>query len=353
MRSAPLLLVLAAISATLLAGCVATISQPRGEAHLAAMRDASRHFHHGRFEEAGAAWADAARAAERRVDREEAEYARARALLRLDRPREALPILDALARHRPIARRTVRARFDAARIRLALGETEAARRALLWIVTERPGDGAASRALRLLMQEREASPIAERARFLEELYPRVGASDLGDDVLSMLAELQLEAGARDRAMVTLERIVEEHPYPRGQRWDDALSRLAELAEEAGDYAAAIAWLERMTAFHELTISPGSQTLPRFPRAPLRIARIYRDRLDDPARAAAHFRDAHDRFPTSTVRDDALYELGAMWLDRGRRDEGCGALRQVVREFEVGRARRQAARRLEADCRQAD
>src|SRR5690606_34243534 len=147
----------------------------------------------------------------------------------------------------------------------------------------------------------------------------------------------------------LERIVREHPYPRGQRWDDALFRLADLAEEDGEHEAAIAHLTRLVSLHEETVVPGSQTLPRMPEARLRIARIYRDRLRDTPRAAAHFTGMYEQFPTSTLRDDALYELGAMWLDTGSHTEGCAMLARVVSEFEVGHARRLAARRIEREC----
>lgn len=330
-------------------GCIATISQPRGAAHLAAMRDASRHFHHGRREEAASSWAEAARAAERRVDRDEAEYRHARTLLDLHREREALEILDAIARRRPISRRTVRALFDAALLRIELGETERAYESLTWIVNEQSWAGPASRSLRILMDARAGEPIASRLAFLRELYARVGEDDLGDDILWFETDLQLEAGDRAAAIATLERIVREHPYPHGQRWDDALFRLADLAEEDGDYRGAIEHLRRIVDPHEHTVVPGSQTLPRMPEARLRIARIYRDRLHDPARAAEHFTGTYAQFPTSLLRDDALYELGVMWLEHGERGEGCAALERVVSEFEVGHARRLAERRIAADC----
>ena len=335
--------------ALLASGCIATLSQPRGEAHLAALRAASRHYHHGRMEEAAAAFAEAASTAERRVDRDEAQYRHARTLLRLDRDREALAILDAIARRRPISRRTIRALFDAALIRIDLGERERADEALTFIVNERPGDGPASRSLRLMMAARESEPAALRLAFLRALYERVGQSDLGDDILAFEADVLLASGDRAGAARTLERIVREHPYPHGQRWDDALFRLADLAEEDGDHEAAVRHLTRMIALHEETVTPGSQTLPRMPEARMRIARIYRDRLHDPARAAAHFTGTYQQFPTSTLRDDALYELGAMWLDTGSHAEGCAMLARVVSEFEVGHARRLAARRIEGEC----
>jgi hypothetical protein len=84
-----------------------------------------------------------------------------------------------------------------------------------------------------------------------------------------------------------------------------------------------------------------------PEARMRIARIYRDRLHDPVRAAEEFRGVYGQFETSLLRDDALYEMGAMWIDAGQQAEGCAMLRRVVAEFEVGHARRLASRRIEA------
>ena len=313
---------------------------------MAAMADATRHYHHGRFEEAMGSWEEASRTADRRVDSDEADYRRAQTLRRTGRVDEALALFDAIAARRPVARRTVRAGFAAALIRLERGEDAEARAALEHIVREHPEDGPASRSLRLLLEPME--PAAQLA-LVRELLPLVGDTDLGDDLLTVEAQLLRDAGDVDGAVAALERLVEEHPYPHGQRWDDALWRLADLAMERDDPEAAIAYLRQMIEPHTQTVSPGSQTLPRMPDAGLRIARIYRDALDDPDRAQAAFEAMVEEFPTSRLRDDALYELGAMWLDRDHPDRGCPVLRRVVEEFDVGHARREAARRLEADC----
>jgi tetratricopeptide (TPR) repeat protein len=331
-------------------GCVpATISAPRGQEHLAAMRQATTHYHHGRIDEAASSYGEAARTAERRVDRDEAEYRQARSLVRLERREEAIVMLDAIARRRPISRRTVRARFDAALIRRELGREAEAQEAFRWIIETRPGDGPAGRSLVLHL----ASYPDDRARitFLRELYDRVGESDLGDDILFLAAELHVAASERAEAIALFERLVHDHPYPHGQRWDDTLFRLADLADDAGDHVLAIAHLRRILEFYEPTVVPGSQTLPRMPEARMRIARTYRDHLRDWVRAAEEFRAVYRQFTTSLLRDDALYELGVMWLDAGERAEGCSALRQVADEFEVGHARRLAARRIEEDCRE--
>ena len=327
-------------------GCIATLSEPHSDAHLAAMREATRHHHHGRFDQAAAAWQEASRTADRRVDRDEADYRRARTLRRLSRDDEAIALLDAIAARRPISRRTVRARFDAALMRLDRGESGAAHASLEWIVREHPEQGPAGRALRILL---EARTEAEQLAFVRELYEAVGQTDLGDDLLTREAELLTEADDLDGAVAALERICSEHPYPHGQRWDDSLWRLADIAQGRGQHEAAIAYLRRMIEPHTQTVSPGSQTLVLFPRAGLRIARIYRDELDSPDEAETAFRAMVSEFPTSLLRDDALYELGAMWLDRGQPDRGCPVLREVLDGFEVGHARRLAAARVAADC----
>ncbi len=334
-----------------LAACTPTLSEPRGEAHLDAMARARRHYHHGRMQEAAEAYGEASRHAERRVDRDEALYRRAKALERAGDRSLALAVLDEVAARRPVSRRTVRALFDASKLRLELGRTEEGLDGLRRLALEHPEHGLASRSLWYLLQdfERRDDPDGALA-LLDEVYAEVGDTALGDDALAHRADLLLARGERARAREALERIVADHAYPDGERWDDALVQLADLAEEDGAYREAIGYLERMLSVHEWTNAPGSYTLPSFPPAQLRIARIWRDHLDDRAAAERAFRTVYDEFPTATVRDDALVELGEMLLDAGEREEACGILRDALEEFEVGRARRRAAERVARDCR---
>lgn len=336
--------------AAALAGCVPTLSQPRGEAHLDAMAEAGRHHSHGRDAEAASAYGRAAEHAERRVDRDEAEWRRAQALRRDGDVEGALALFDAIAVRAPIARRTIRARYAAARIRLERGERAPALASLRTIVFEHPGHGQAARSLVLLVRALREESDEVAIALLRELDAQVASSDLGDDVLTHLAEIRLAQGERDEARALYERIADEHPYPQGERWDDTLWRLADLAEEDGDPQGAIAYLERMIAPRSEGIPPGSYVQPRMPEAALRIARLQRDALRDREAAARAFSRAHDWFPTSLVRDDALVELGEMQLDAGERDAGCDSLRRAIDEAEVGAARRRALARLERDCR---
>lgn len=330
--------------------CTPTLSQPRGEEHLDAMARARRHYTHGRMVEAAAAYGEAAEHAERRVDRDEALYRQAKAYERAGEPRRALPILDEVARRRPVSRRTARALFDASKLRIELGDREAGLEGMRRLAREHPDHGLASRALFLVLDDHRRRDDTEGAlAFLSRLEAEVSGSSLADDVLAHRADLLLARGDRAGAKETLVRLVEEHPYPHGQRWDDALVQLADLAQEEGDHAGAIGWLERLVAQHEETASPGSYTLPTMPLAQLRIARIYRDELGDRAAAARAFQAAYDRYPTATTRDDALVEHGEMLLDAGERERGCALLRKASEEFEVGRARRRAVERISRDC----
>jgi len=326
------------------------------------MARAGRHYHHGRMVEAAEAYAEAARTAERRVDLDEALYRQAKALERsagsclpdsppaecsLESLRGAVRVLDEVARRRPDSRRTVRALFDASLLRIRLGDRRAGFAGLRAILVQYPESGQAGRSLQLVLGGLTADAALGLVR---RLYGRVGETDLGDDLLDAEADLLDARGDRAGARAALLRMVREHPYPTGQRWDDALWRLADMAEEADDTQQAIDYLERMLSVHEWTGTPGSYTLPRFPHARLRIARLERDRGHLEA-AEVSFMAVYDDFPTALVRDDALLELGEMLLAGGQHERACTLLRQVVDEFEVGRARRRAAEGLDASCAQ--
>lgn len=327
--------------------CVPTLSAPHSEAHVTAMAEASRHHAHGRDEEAAEAWERAADAADRRVDRDEAEYREAQSLRRLERFDEALALFDAIAAREPESRRTVRALFEAARIRLDHGARDEGLVALERVCSEHPDEGPASHALAILVRELGRGELA--LALLGRVEPAAAGTELEDDVFMTRAELLLEAGDRSGARAALEHIVSVERYPLAQRWDDALTRLADLAEEDGDPRAAIAYLDRMLLPRSDGIPPGTYTQARMPMAALRIARLFRDAIGDLDAAEAAFRRAHDAFPTSTTRDDALLELGELFLARGRHDEACAAFRQAIAEAEVGRAARAASERIASEC----
>lgn len=332
-------------------GCAPTLSRPRGDVHIEALANADRHYHHGRMLSAIRAYGEAARSAERRVDRDEAEYRQAKALVRVARLADALATLDRVAARRPVSRRTVRALFDASLLRVRLGQHDAGLQGLRAVVEEHPESGLASRALWLLLADSKRRVSAQAAlRTVLELEETLAGTSIADDLLAAEAELRLAGQDRAGARRALERIVAEHPYPHGQRWDDTLWRLADMDEEDGSYAEAARHLSLMLSVVEQTAAPGSYILPRMPAAALRLARLHRDRLQDTQAAAQAFEAVYTSFPTSRWRDDALVELGEMWLRAGRAADGCLALRRVLREFDAGTARRQAEQRAALECR---
>ncbi|HJL30434.1 MAG TPA: tetratricopeptide repeat protein, partial [Polyangiaceae bacterium LLY-WYZ-15_(1-7)] len=291
----------------------------------------------------------AADAAERRVDEDEARYRRSRALRRAGRHAEAVEVLDAIAAREPPSRRTARALFDAALLRMEeLGDRPAALEGFERVLSEHADSGLAGRALHHRLGAFGEGEEATKEAFLRRLDRELAATRLHDDVLWALHDLHAEAEDRAGARRALERIVAEHPYPQGHRWDDAILRLAEMDVEDGRPRDAIARLEAMLERSEDTTVVGSYTLPAFIEAQLTIARLHRDAGDRDAAARA-YRAVYDDFPRSTLRDDALTELGEMQLGAGEREAGCETLLEVALEFEVGRARRRAAERLGVDC----
>ena len=331
-----------------LGGCPPTLSKSRPSAHLESMADGDRHVHHGRYDDASSAYAAAADNAERRVDRDEARYRQARVLRKQGRFEEAVELLDAIAAVEPPSRRTARAVYDAARIREDhLGRQAEALPAYDRILSEWPDEGLGARALffRLAAIEGAQAKIA----FLDGLYPELREAELADDLLMAKVDLQLEAGDRAGARQTLEQITRDHFYPQGHRWDDAVFKLADMDVEDGKPEEAIARLERMLERHDTTNIIGSYTLSAFPQAQLRIARLYRDVVGDHDRAASAFKRVGRKFPRSTLRDDAAYELGVMLIEDGEVGDGCDVLREVVEDFEVGHARRLAGRRIAESC----
>lgn len=325
---------------------------PRGEEHLDALAEAEGHLHHGRLQEAVKAFGRAAEAAERRVDKDESLYRQSRVYARLGDYTSALRICNELASADPIARRTLRARLDAGRYRILLGEQDRAVRDLRTLVLEYPDSAAAKGALRVLVQihVREAESVEKGLFWLKTLQSEIEEGNTTHETLLYLeADLLISRGKRAEAIEVLEQQIEQYPYPHGRRWDNALWVLADLALEEGDADTAVKRLESMIAVHESSLILGSYTRPMFSKAALRIARVYRDNLDNPKAALAAFARVRKEFPNSLVVDDALEEEAMLRIDQGDSKKGCELLREVTDKHEVGSARRRADARIKQHC----
>jgi tetratricopeptide (TPR) repeat protein len=333
-------------------GCYApTLSKPQGKTHLDALADAQRHQHHGRLPQAADSYGRAADAAERRVDRDEARYRESRARARMGDYPGAIAICDELGASPTIARRTLRARLDAARYRLMLGEIARAEHDLRALIVAEPESAAARSALRILVRSQVDAndDKAQALGYLRDLRRDVERSGLGEVLMNLEAALLIGLERKQEARALLERQVTRYPYPGGRRWDDALWQLADLALEESDPRAAIAYLKQMIAVHERSWIIGSYTRPLFSKAALRIARIYRDELADAEAAIDAYATLRSEFPRSLVRDDAFLEEAELRIARGQRARGCDLLAELLEAHEVGSARRRAEARIATTC----
>lgn len=333
-------------------GCIApTLSKPRGTAYLDSLSTAREHQNAGRLKEAGEAYLTAAENAERRVDKDEALYRQSRVVAKMGDYPQAIAICDQLGASEVIARRTLRARLDAARYRLLIGEEERADADLRKLIVDEPESAAARGALRILVARHvDGEEDKEKAvEWLGALRDEVRPSSIGEPLMSAEAQLHLQMGHKDEAREMLERQIERYPYPQGRRWDDALWQLADLALENENPKAAIEYLKKMISVHEYSIILGSYTRPMMSKAALRIARIYRDNLRDNESAIEAYEEVRSEFPRSIVVDDSLAEEAELRIAQGDKDKGCDLLRELMQAHEVGSARRKAERRIASEC----
>jgi tetratricopeptide (TPR) repeat protein len=322
-------------------GCMPTISEQRGKEHWAAFEEAEAHQHSGRFAEAVVAYQRAAETAERRVDRDEMLYRASRVYARMKDFPNAIRICDELGNAQPVARRTLRARLDAARYRIETGEREAGETALRTLIVEEQESAAARSALRILSERYVdgAESKDDAIQWLDALIEETGDSSITEPLMGMKAEMLLLKGDKDEAFSVLEAQIAKFPYPQGARWDDALNRMADISLERGDPKAAVGYLERMISVHESSFILGSYTRPLFSKSALRIGRIYRDELHDNKAAIAAFAHMRSEFPHSPHRDDSLLEEAMIRLDTGDSDGACELLGELLEDFNSGTARR--------------
>src|SRR5262249_10557047 len=122
------------------------------------------------------------------------------------------------------------------------------------------------------------------------------------------------------------------PYPFGSLFDDALWYASLLDEELGAPERAIEDLRRMLRTREVSTFGGSYERPRYSAAKLRVAVLYRDKLHDHASARRELHDLYENHPTSTLRDDALFQEARLAQADGDRAVACELGRILVTQF---------------------
>ena len=260
----------------------------------------------GNFTGAAQRWLDAAQNADSARDRNDARYRAAASYERAGELARAKEIYGTLASGN--SDRAARATFALAELQIRAGDEAGGNAALEAAVRKFPGSGVANLALR-----RYFAALAEHGgdqavlAYIDRVEPSLGHGDLAEQLLYERARrfdsLGQAGAARDAYVVVADRF----PYPYGAYWDDALFRGADCELRLGAPARAVALLERMLAAREASHMSGSYERPRFADAAYRVAELYRDQLRDPKAARRAFHGVFVDYPSSTLRDDALWQ----------------------------------------------
>jgi len=223
-------------------------------------------------------------------------------------------------------------------------------------VAEYPDEVPSDDALRLIVRLGKRSDPRALAGQLQELYPRVARSDIGDNVLFELGELY-RTTLDDPAQAVRAYDLLAATYSRSSLRDDALFRAAQVERASHQPDAALKHLRALLATRRDAYITGSYNSEFLDDAELESGCIYLEDLHDPEHAIEHFQLLADDYPKSTLRDDALLELAHAALQRhsppSEKDkaQACAALLRAERQFPDGN-RIRAARELatELSCR---
>jgi tetratricopeptide (TPR) repeat protein len=298
----------------------------RGAVYPVAMVRAEQAEARHDYRAAEAAYAEAARGA--KVERD-AAHARFLAACTLDEAGDvaaALAAFKVIADAAPPEEHSADAAYRAASLRIRTGDPRG------WkdmeeAVVRFPTSGIARPAfVRLLRHLRETGAVDA----LRALEPRLVETERGEELDYEIARALADAGRTSEARDELLNVAAKWPYPKGLLFDDALYRASELDEALGRYGEAIDDLEKMLGARESSLLVGSYERPRYDAAQLRIADLYEQRLHDDVRARAALHELYADFPTSLLRDQALFrEAELTGTEGGRR---CELLALLVHDF---------------------
>jgi tetratricopeptide (TPR) repeat protein len=300
------------------------------DAYRTSRAAAERAYSSGRYEEAARYWRKAYESADRKRDRAEALYRQAAALRRAGQNDDARHVLTELLSRYPNSSRAARAAYDIAEIEIDTGDPNRGYALLAKSMIERPGSGLAPRALAQYaswLQEKKG-PDAVLA-WLAQVQVKVGKTELGEALAFARAKKLDELGRREQALAAYLDVAQRYPYPDGAYWDDALWHGSELEQALGRPDKAVALLQRMLHEREPSHLQGSYEKPRYAQAQYRIAELYRDDLHDPRRAMDAFRKVFDDFPTTLLRDDALWQEALLARRQGDAVHACQTMEKLT------------------------
>jgi tetratricopeptide (TPR) repeat protein len=302
-----------------------------GDAYVRAFAEAARAEGAGRLAEAVRAYDQAADAAVRARDRDEARWAAAETVAREDH------VEDALRRFKAIAGDPTSEHEAEAAYRIALLEVDSANPEQGWsdmdeVARRYPSHGVAHVAVRHLVEHADEQGPGAGLQELRSLERELDATELAP-LVAFLTARHLDALGDDvAARAAYGRIADRWPYPFGAFFDDALWYASFIDDKLGHPETAIDDLERLLRERETTFLMGSYERPRYVPAQMRVGELYRDRLHDDAKARVAFHRLYSEFAHSTMRDDALWQEAALWRQDGDARTACDRLGTLVKTF---------------------
>lgn len=328
MRTALILLTLASAVA-----CAPNV----GEAFLQSKGAGDRALSAGRYEEAARAYREAAEAARRPRDRDEALFLEANVYRRARDWEKAKAAYQALLAESPEGERAARAAYELASIEIETGDRDEGFTMLERALFAHPNAGPARRALRHYLSHLEDREGARAAiAWIEQAIERLRGSTLEENLLYERAKLLASIGELAAAREAFIDVARRHPYPFGSLFDDALWNASLLDEALGRYDLAIQDLEELLRHREASTFAGSYERPRYADAQMRIAELHRDRTGDLQAARRAFHTVYAEHETSLLRDDALWEEAKIARKLGDLGGACSLMSRLVREFPQSR-----------------
>jgi tetratricopeptide (TPR) repeat protein len=272
----------------------------------------------------------------RRAACADAHLGRAELLVDLAREREAVVAFErAAAVLSDDAASVARARLRAGQLQLDLGRDREAYRLLWLVVTEAPEQAFAADALKLLLRDGRRRDANQLYLVLVQLYERLAATELGDNLLFALAELAEEERKDARLALSFHDTLAARYVKSGLR-DEALWHGARLARSLGNAEGAARRLRTLLATREVAWGAGSYFSVWLDDAQLELGKVLRDDLGRRQAALDAFARLPRDYPASILRDDALWEAAQTFEQMGDARRACDALGQLGRRHRDSR-----------------
>jgi TolA-binding protein len=278
----------------------------------------------------------AAESAKNERDADESRYRAAQSYVRAGDTARAEALLSGLARDTD-AERGARAAFALAELWERAGDTERASQQRVAAIRKHPASGLSRKALEeqvRFLRAQAGSPAA--LAYLRGEAATLSRTELAEAVAYRTARELDEAGENAAARDAYLSCAARFPYPAGAYWDDALFRAAQKELELREPARAVDHLQRLLKEQESANFTGSYERARYAEAQLELGRIYRDVLQDPARAKRELRKVWQNHPNSTLADDALFQEAVLARQTGDTAGACAAVVLLTRELPESR-----------------